>query len=81
MRLPRDISGVELAKRLNIFGHQVTRQTGSHLRLTTIEAGEHHLTVPRHNPLKLGTLAGIPGDVAEHFNLERDEVIVWTFEE
>ncbi|HEV7682972.1 MAG TPA: type II toxin-antitoxin system HicA family toxin [Pyrinomonadaceae bacterium] len=80
MKLPRDVSGAELAKRLKVFGYQVTRQAGSHLRLTTTEAGEHHITVPRHDPLKLGTLAGILGDVAEHFNLERDEVIARTFE-
>jgi len=35
MRLPRDISGSDLAKRLNQYGYRLTRQTGSHLRLTT----------------------------------------------
>lgn len=80
MKLPRDVSGDELAKRLRVFAYQVTRQSGSHLRLTTTELGEHHVTVPRHDPLKLGTLAGILGDVAEHFNLDRDEIIARTFE-
>jgi predicted RNA binding protein YcfA (HicA-like mRNA interferase family) len=80
MKLPRDVSGSELAKQLKVFGYQITRQTGSHLRLTTTVGGEHHLTVPRHDPLKLGTLAGILGDVAEHFKLERDEVIARVFE-
>ena len=80
MKLPRDVSGAELAKRLRVFGYQVTRQAGSHLRLTTADGGEHHVTVPRHDPLKVGTLAGILGDVAEHFNLERDEVIARAFE-
>jgi predicted RNA binding protein YcfA (HicA-like mRNA interferase family) len=80
MKLSRDVSGIELAKRLKIFGYQVTRQTGSHLRLTTVERGEHHITIPRQDPLKLGTLAGILGDVADHFNLQRDEVIARTFE-
>ena len=80
MKLPRDVSGDELAKRLRVFGYQVTRQAGSHLRLTTTEGGEHHITVPRHDPLKLGTFAGILSDVAEHFNLDRDEVIARAFE-
>ena len=57
-----------------------TGQAGESFAITTTEAGEHHITVPRHDPLKLGTLAGILGDVAEHFNLERDEVIARTFE-
>lgn len=79
MKLPRDVSGDELAKRLRVFGYQVTRQSGSHMRLTTTELGEHHVTVPRHDPLKLGTLAGILGDVADHFNLDRDEIIAQAF--
>jgi predicted RNA binding protein YcfA (HicA-like mRNA interferase family) len=79
MKLPRDVSGDALAKHLKVFGYQITRQSGSHLRLTTNEHGEHHVTVPRHNPLKLGTLAGILGDVAEHFSLARDEVIARCF--
>jgi hypothetical protein len=29
---------------------------------------------------KLGTLAGILGDVARHFDLERDEIITRLFE-
>jgi len=35
MKLPRDISGEELAKLLRKYGYKVTRQTGSHMRLTT----------------------------------------------
>ena len=41
MRLPRDVSGDDLAKALGHLGYRVTRQTGSHLRLTTLEGGEH----------------------------------------
>jgi predicted RNA binding protein YcfA (HicA-like mRNA interferase family) len=51
-----------------------TRQTGSHLRLTTTQKGEHHVSIPRHNSLKLGTLAGIIGDISQHFDLSKDEV-------
>ena len=79
MKLPRDVSGDDLAKRLNTFGYEVSRQVGSHLRLTTTQRGEHHVTVPRHDSLKLGTLAGILGDVAEHFGLSRDEVVAQVF--
>ena len=48
MRLPRDISGYELAKLLSKYGYTVTRQTGSHIRLTTQQKGEHHVTIPAH---------------------------------
>ena len=74
MKLPRDLSGSGLANRLSILGYQVTRQTGSHLRLTTQEQGEYHITIPRHDPLKLGTLAGILADVAQHFGISRESV-------
>ena len=75
MKLPRDLSGSDLAKALRRLGYQATRQTGSHLRLTTIESGEHHVTIPNHNPLKIGTLSRILGDVATHFQLSRDDII------
>jgi predicted RNA binding protein YcfA (HicA-like mRNA interferase family) len=35
MRLPRDLSGSQLIKALKRLGYQPTRQTGSHVRLTT----------------------------------------------
>ncbi|HEX8772100.1 MAG TPA: type II toxin-antitoxin system HicA family toxin [Pyrinomonadaceae bacterium] len=75
MKLPRDMSGADLAKALKILGYQVTRQTGSHMRLTTTEGGEHHVTIPRHDPLRVGTLAAILDDVAVHFQLSRAELI------
>ena len=50
MKLPRDLSGAELAKLLRTAGYEITRQTGSHLRLTTEQRGEHHITIPNHFP-------------------------------
>jgi hypothetical protein len=44
------------------------------MRLTTSERGEHHVTIPAHASLRVGTLAGILGDVAKHLNLRRDEL-------
>lgn len=35
MKLPRDLTGLELAKALKALGYEITRQTGSHIRLTT----------------------------------------------
>ena len=75
MKLPRDISGPRLARALEALGYEVTRQSGSHLRLTTIQNGEHHITIPNHETLRVGTLAGILKDVSEHFQISRDELI------
>lgn len=75
MRLPRDLSGAELVRRLARLGYGVTRQTGSHIRLTSHQGGEHHVTVPRHDPLRVGTLAAILDAVAAHQRLDRDELL------
>jgi|LakMenEpi03Aug12_release.lakeMendotaPanAssembly.Ray.scaffolds.fasta_scaffold206137_3 predicted RNA binding protein YcfA (HicA-like mRNA interferase family) len=72
--LPRDVSGSELAKLLEAFGCVVTRQKGSHFRLTTQEGGEHHVTLPKHDALRTGTLNGVLKDVAEHVGTTRDLV-------
>ena len=74
MRIPRDLGGEELAGLLKKYGYAVTRQAGSHLRLTTQQGGEHHATIPRHKPLRIGTLNSILKDVAEHFAMSRDEL-------
>ena len=79
MRLPRDVSGHELAQVLRVLGYTVTRQTGSHLRVTTHEQGEHHLTIPQHTPLRVGTLSAILADVAAHFQLSRDQLLKTLF--
>lgn len=79
MRLPRDLTGQQLTKALEKLGYQIDRQTGSHLRLTTYENGEHHITIPNHSPIKIGTLNAILRTVAEHFDIERDEVITQLF--
>lgn len=75
MRLPRDLSGRDLAKRLAPLGYEITRQAGSHIRLTTQMGGEHHVTVPDHNSLKVGTLGAVLRDVADHHVLTRDELM------
>jgi len=75
VRLPRDLSGAELARALGRLGYEVTRQTGSHMRLTRSDGGEHHVTIPDHDPLKVGTLSAILRDVAAHLGLTRDELL------
>ena len=74
MRIPRDLSGTDLVKALRRVGYESSRQAGSHIRLVTTEHGQHHVTVPNHNPLKVGTLSGILGDVAAHLEISRDEL-------
>jgi len=74
VKLPRDVSGQDLAHRLRHFGYDVTRQVGSHMRLTTQERGQHHVTIPAHDELRVGTLEYILASVAHHLGLDRQEL-------
>ena len=75
MRLPRDLSGDQLAVLLRRYGYEVTRQTGSHMRLTTMQEGEHHVTIPRHGSLRVGTLSAVLSDVAEHLGIPKPALV------
>ena len=75
MKIPRDLSGNDLVKLLKEYGYEPTRQTGSHIRLTTQKNGEHHITIPNHSPVKVGTLSAILSDVAEHLEITKVEVM------
>lgn len=75
MKLPRDWSGDEFAGLLQKYGYVITRQTGSHMRLTTSQGGEHHITIPRHNSLRVGTLNNVLRDIAQHFGMDRDTLL------
>ena len=76
MKLPRDLSAGDLEKALRrAFGYEFSRQVGSHRRLTTQTGGQHHLTIPNHNPLRPGTLRAILGEVMEHHRLTLEQVL------
>ena len=75
MRVPRDLPGAELASLLRPYGYDVTRQTGSHLRLTSrLKGTEHHVTIPRHRDLRVGTLNAILTDVASYLEIDRQKL-------
>ena len=77
MRMPRNLSGMELAVLLRRrYGYNFIRQRGSHMRLASTFMGyQHHVLVPRHNPLKVGTLDDILGNVAEYLGIGQDELM------
>ena len=73
-RLPRDISSMELVQLLKKFGYEISLQKGSHIRLTTFLEGEHNITIPNHNPIRLGTLSSILFEIAGHFKKTKEEI-------
>jgi predicted RNA binding protein YcfA (HicA-like mRNA interferase family) len=76
MKLPRDVGGQELAALLGKYGYKITRQTGSHMRLTSTSKGfEHHITIPEHKPLGVGILDHIVNEIAAYLEIEHQELI------
>jgi predicted RNA binding protein YcfA (HicA-like mRNA interferase family) len=75
MKVPRDIDSHQLIKLLYKFGYEPTRQSGSHIRLTTQQNGQHHITIPHHDPLKIGTLNAILTEVAQHLGIPKQDLV------
>ncbi|MCD6256485.1 type II toxin-antitoxin system HicA family toxin [Candidatus Aerophobetes bacterium] len=80
-KIPRDLSGKKLAKLLSKYEYKVVRQTGSHIRLVSnFKRVEHKITIPAHNPIKIGTLNNILVDVAEYLEISKQNLIKELFE-
>ena len=73
------MSGPELIRALERQGYVLTRVVGSHARLTHPGPPEHHLTIPRHDVLKIGTLLSILEDLGCAWNATRTEVLARLF--
>jgi predicted RNA binding protein YcfA (HicA-like mRNA interferase family) len=81
VKLPRNVGGVELAGLLKKYDYKITRREGSHIRLAShFKASEHHITIPGHKPLKIGTLNNILNDVAAYLEIDKTALIVSLFE-
>ena len=75
-KIPRDVSAKKLIKVLSKYGYEVTRQVGSHIRIyITTKNGIEGVTVPNHDPIKLGTLMSIINEVASQLNIDREDII------
>ena len=77
--MPRDISGPDLCKKLKVFGYNITRQKGSHIRITTDDPIQHHVTIPNHSSLRIGTLNAILENVDQHMKKSKPEIIMILF--
>ena len=76
MKLPRDLTGAELARVLcKHFGYRQINQEGSHIILQTETPAHHRLSVPDHNPLRVGTLNAILRAVAKVKGIEKEEIL------
>ena len=71
-KIPRDISGRELAQLLDKYEYEIKRETVSHIRLVSEMRGkEHKITIPDHSPIKIGTLNNILNDLADYLKIDK----------
>jgi len=70
-RIPRDISGRELAGLLNKYGYIIVLQTSS----SRFKHKEHKITIPDHQVIKIGTLNNILNEVAEYLKKSKQDLI------
>ena len=76
MKVPRDLSGAQLIKVLcRDWGYNQVNQEGSHVILQTGTPTHQRLSVPNHNPLRVGTLNAILRAVAMHKGVDRQTLL------
>jgi predicted RNA binding protein YcfA (HicA-like mRNA interferase family) len=70
------ISGRELIRQLRrVYGYEIIRQRGSHIRIRTYTRGKHSLTVPDYKELDRKILDSILAAVAQHRGVSKKEII------
>ncbi|KAA0248966.1 MAG: type II toxin-antitoxin system HicA family toxin [Chlorobiota bacterium] len=78
MKIPRDLTAGQLIRGLRELGYEITRQKGSHIRLTKVlNDGDHHITIPNHSPIKIGTLNSIITDVSSRLKILKEDLITY----
>jgi predicted RNA binding protein YcfA (HicA-like mRNA interferase family) len=75
MKLPRGVSADRLIRALERLGYAVIRQKGSHVRLFHEAAPTHSISVPLHDPLKIGTFHGILVEVAQALSISIHDIL------
>lgn len=75
-KLPRDINASDLIKSLQKIGYEKIHQSGSHVRLENQKfESKHRITIPYHNPIRIGTLNNIINDIAYRMNISKQELL------
>jgi predicted RNA binding protein YcfA (HicA-like mRNA interferase family) len=80
LKFPCDLEAIKLAALLHGLGYEITRQTGSHIRLTcSTEGRQHHITVSAHKEFRVGTLHSILREVAAFLDIEQAQLLEHLF--
>jgi len=74
LKSPRKVNAKNLIKFLSLHNYEVSRQKGSHIRLSKKD-GSHHITIPNHDPIKIGTLHSILNDISSNLNIDKEKLL------
>lgn len=76
MKLPRDLRGRDLAQALcRRWDYREVNREGSHIILQTETPSHQRISVPDHNPVRVGTLSNILRLVAAHKGVAREGIL------
>jgi predicted RNA binding protein YcfA (HicA-like mRNA interferase family) len=76
VKIPRDLSGREIAKALcKHWDYRQVHQEGSHIILQTDTPSHQRIPVPDHNTVRIGTLNSILRLVATHKGVDKQNVL------
>jgi predicted RNA binding protein YcfA (HicA-like mRNA interferase family) len=75
MKLPRNVSDNELIKFLQKIGDFISRQKGNLQLSCNLPSGEHLITIPNQDPIKMGTLSSILSDISQAHKISKQELI------
>lgn len=76
MKIPRNINSDNIIQLLKKYDYKITHQTGSHIRLTSnLEGTKHHIAIPGHKDLKVGTINNILSDISKYLEIEKEILI------
>ena len=80
-KIPRDVSGREMAKLLKIYGYNIIKEKGSHIRLLSdFKGSEYKITIPDHIQIKIGTLNNILNDISRYLEMSKEQLVQELFE-
>ena len=76
MKIPRNLKGSDLVATLcRSWDYHIVHQQGSHIILETETPYHQRISIPNHNPLRVGTLNGILRAVARHKEVAKQDIL------
>jgi len=76
MKLPRNLKGSSLADVLcRQWDYHLVHQQGSHIILDTQIPEHQRISIPNHNPLRIGTLNSILKTVSAHKKVSKQDIL------